>query len=175
MSLISVWMAAISTAKETQKLMKSKELAALHETKANGQLSNGELPKDNYSQNFVAFCKTNNDCTIGGIFGRTDLITGTCVDSRCSCSYPESWVGPRCTVALAESSSSKASTRVYGPPIVLPLGLAGVVVFLTFLSVFAGMKSAAKKNAAIVKATMMAKSDAVARGADTGNYVSHAS
>uniref|UniRef100_H3GJH6 GH16 domain-containing protein n=1 Tax=Phytophthora ramorum TaxID=164328 RepID=H3GJH6_PHYRM len=53
MSLISVWMAAISTAKETQKLMKSKELAALHETKANGQLSNGELPKDNYSQNFV--------------------------------------------------------------------------------------------------------------------------
>ncbi|KAL4146539.1 hypothetical protein PRNP1_012403 [Phytophthora ramorum] len=54
MSLISVWMAAISTAKETQKLMKSKELAALHETKANGQLSNGELPKDNYSQNFVS-------------------------------------------------------------------------------------------------------------------------
>ncbi|KAF1787953.1 Concanavalin A-like lectin/glucanase domain [Phytophthora cactorum] len=61
-----------------------------------------------------AFCTTNSDCTVGGNYARTDLITGTCVESRCSCSYPKSWGGPRCTVAQAESTSSKASTRVYG-------------------------------------------------------------
>ncbi|RLN71056.1 hypothetical protein BBJ28_00006939 [Nothophytophthora sp. Chile5] len=105
-----------------------------------------------------AFCKTDDDCTIGGKFGSSNLITGSCVNSRCSCSYPESWVGPRCTLAKAESTSSKSSTRVYGPSIGLALGVAGATVFLTFLSVWTAMKSAAKRDEALVKASMMTKS-----------------
>ncbi|KAG6953518.1 hypothetical protein JG688_00012791 [Phytophthora aleatoria] len=110
-----------------------------------------------------AFCTTNSDCTVGGNYARTDLITGTCVESRCSCSYPKSWGGPRCTVAQAESTSSKVSTRVYGPPILLALGVAAIAVFLTSISVWRGVKAASKRNEAVIKANMMAKSDPDAR------------
>ncbi|KAG3013002.1 hypothetical protein PC121_g7998 [Phytophthora cactorum] len=122
-----------------------------------------------------AFCTTNSDCTVGGNYARTDLITGTCVESRCSCSYPKSWGGPRCTVAQAESTSSKASTRVYGPPILLALGVAAIAVFLTSISVWRGVKAASKRHEAVIKANMMAKSDPDARvaGDTSSSYVSH--
>jgi hypothetical protein len=120
-----------------------------------------------------AFCRADSDCTIGGSYAKTDLVTGACVDSRCECSYPASWGGPRCTVAQAESTSSKASTRVYGPPILLAVGVAALAFFLTFVSVWRGMQSAAKKNEALVKASMMAKSHPDARAADASGYVVH--
>ncbi|CAH0516887.1 unnamed protein product [Peronospora belbahrii] len=106
-----------------------------------------------------AFCKTDNDCTIGGNYAGASLVTGSCVDSRCSCLYPNSWGGPRCTIAQAESTSPKATTRVYGPPILLTLGVAVIVAFLTFVSVWKGMKSEARKNQALIKAGIILKSN----------------
>ncbi|OWZ18269.1 Beta-glucan synthesis-associated protein [Phytophthora megakarya] len=85
-----------------------------------------------------AFCKTNNDCTIGGTLGKTSLKTGTCVKGRCQCSYSSSWGGPRCTTAISSSSgsvSSKISADSYGPPMGLSIVVAAIAVLLSFASV----------------------------------------
>ncbi|KAK1933893.1 Beta-glucan synthesis-associated protein SKN1 [Phytophthora citrophthora] len=85
-----------------------------------------------------AFCTVDDDCTIGGNLGKTALKTGKCVKSRCQCTYSSSWGGPRCTTAISGSSSSKSSVSKssYGPPMGLTIGLAGLIVLLSFISVY---------------------------------------
>uniref|UniRef100_H3GJH2 GH16 domain-containing protein n=1 Tax=Phytophthora ramorum TaxID=164328 RepID=H3GJH2_PHYRM len=84
-----------------------------------------------------AFCSVDDDCTIGGNLGKTALKTGKCVKSRCQCTYSSSWGGPRCTTAISSSSSSGSTSKSsYGPPMGLSIGLAGIIVFLSFISVY---------------------------------------
>uniref|UniRef100_M4BNE9 GH16 domain-containing protein n=1 Tax=Hyaloperonospora arabidopsidis (strain Emoy2) TaxID=559515 RepID=M4BNE9_HYAAE len=113
-----------------------------------------------------AFCKTDDDCTVGGNYTKTKLVTGSCLKSRCACLYPKSWVGPRCTIAQAESTSSDASSRVYGPPIPIAFLVAGIAYFLTFLSVWTGMRSAAKRNKVLDEADTASSKDPDTRVAD---------
>ncbi|CAI5721318.1 unnamed protein product [Peronospora effusa] len=96
-----------------------------------------------------AACEHNDDCTVGGSAGKKTLKTGKCVKKRCECMYPSSWGGPRCTTAV---SVSKSSSRVmnkdsYGPPMGLSIGVAGVVVLLSFISVYMSMFTVAKTKA----------------------------
>ncbi|KAE8984268.1 hypothetical protein PR002_g22994 [Phytophthora rubi] len=99
-----------------------------------------------------AFCTSNGDCTIGGDMGKTLLKTGKCVKSRCQCLYPSSWGGPRCTTAISGSSSStvtrNATTNSYGPPFGMSIGIAGIMVFLSFISVM--YASAKDKKVAVL-------------------------
>ncbi|RLN67014.1 hypothetical protein BBJ28_00006794 [Nothophytophthora sp. Chile5] len=107
-----------------------------------------------------AFCEKDNDCTIGGNVGTTALKTGKCVNSRCSCTYSTSWGGPRCTTALAgstDSSASSLSSRAYGPPMGLSLGIAGLVVLLSFVSVYMSVIAVQKDAAALTKTNAQAK------------------
>jgi hypothetical protein len=107
-----------------------------------------------------AFCSKDNDCTIGGNVGTTALKTGKCVKNRCECTYSTSWGGPRCTTALSgstSSSTSSLSSRAYGPPMGLSLGIAGIIVFLTFVSVYMAMISVKKEAAALTKTNAQAK------------------
>ncbi|KAE9288543.1 hypothetical protein PF001_g20471 [Phytophthora fragariae] len=107
-----------------------------------------------------AFCTVDNDCTIGGNVGTTALKTGKCVKGRCQCTYSTSWGGPRCTTALAGSTSTSASSlssRAYGPPMGLSMGLAGIIVFLSFVSVYMSMLSAKNQAAALVKSAAQTK------------------
>ncbi|KAL4114514.1 hypothetical protein PRIC2_014451 [Phytophthora ramorum] len=108
--------------------------------------------------NGKAFCKTNDDCTIGGDVGTTSLKTGTCVKSRCVCSST-SWSGPRCTEPQSDSSekSSSLSKRVYGPPMGLSIGVGCLAMFLSVASVwFAGIVTA-KETLKLVKTTEAAR------------------
>ncbi|RLN62694.1 hypothetical protein BBJ29_007352 [Phytophthora kernoviae] len=101
-----------------------------------------------------AFCAQDSDCTIGGNVGATALKTGKCVNKRCSCTYSTSWGGPRCTTALAgstSSSSSSLSNRAYGPPMGLSMAIAGTIVLLSFISVYMSMLSAKKQAMALTK------------------------
>uniref|UniRef100_H3GJH7 GH16 domain-containing protein n=2 Tax=Phytophthora ramorum TaxID=164328 RepID=H3GJH7_PHYRM len=107
-----------------------------------------------------AFCTKDNDCTIGGNVGTTALKTGKCVKSRCQCTYSTSWGGPRCTTALAGSTSTSASSlssRAYGPPMGLSLGIAGIIVFLSFISVYMAMIAVKKEAAALTKTNAQGK------------------
>ncbi|CAI5721307.1 unnamed protein product [Peronospora effusa] len=113
-----------------------------------------------------AFCKTNSDCTVGGNYAQTGLMTGLCVESRCSCLHPKSWNGPRCTMAQSES---KASTRVYGPSIMLAVGVAAIVAFVLFVLMWNGCRSTAKKNQALIKARTMFKTNSDARVANAAS------
>ncbi|KUF84630.1 Beta-glucan synthesis-associated protein KRE6 [Phytophthora nicotianae] len=102
-----------------------------------------------------AFCTVNDDCTIGGSLGKTLLKTGKCVKGRCQCTYSSSWGGPRCTTAVSGSSSTtvaskSVSTNSYGPPFGMSIGIAAIIVFLSFVSVmWSSMKE--KKAAALLK------------------------
>ncbi|CAI5739115.1 unnamed protein product [Peronospora destructor] len=91
-----------------------------------------------------AFCTIDDDCTIGGTLGTKPLKTGKCVKSRCDCIYSFSWGGPRCTTAISSSSSSITktftSTNPYGPSLGLSIGVAAVLVFLSFASVIWSIK-----------------------------------
>ncbi|OWZ14334.1 Beta-glucan synthesis-associated protein [Phytophthora megakarya] len=107
-----------------------------------------------------AFCKMDDDCTIGGNVGTTALKTGKCVKGRCECTYSTSWGGPRCTTALAGSTSTSASnlsSRAYGPPMGLSMGVAGVIVFLSVVSVYMSMISIKKEAALLTKTAAQAK------------------
>jgi hypothetical protein len=78
--------------------------------------------------------------------------------NRCSCSHPTSWGGPRCTTALSESEESGSlSTRVYGPPMELSLGVAGITVLCSFIAVYASVKALQKEAETIAKAGAAAK------------------
>ncbi|ETI44512.1 hypothetical protein F442_10690 [Phytophthora nicotianae P10297] len=96
-----------------------------------------------------AFCTIDDDCTIGGILGKTALKTGKCVKSRCECSYSSSWGGPRCTTAISSSSSTTTKTfsslSSYGPPMGLSVGVAAVLIFFSFVSVMWSVKNQNKE------------------------------
>ncbi|KAG1705665.1 hypothetical protein DVH05_003366 [Phytophthora capsici] len=89
-----------------------------------------------------AFCNSSDDCTLGGSLGRTALKTGKCQKSRCVCTSPSSWGGPRCTTAISSSSSSAGSyfsRNSYGPPIGLSIAMAAIAVVLSVASTYAAM------------------------------------
>ncbi|GMF35546.1 unnamed protein product [Phytophthora lilii] len=102
--------------------------------------------------NGKAFCKTNDDCTIGGSVGSTALKTGTCVKSRCVCSS-SSWSGPRCTEPQSDSSekSSSISKRVYGPPMGLSISVGSVAMLLSIGSVWFAALVTAKETQKMLK------------------------
>ncbi|ETL91040.1 hypothetical protein L917_10364 [Phytophthora nicotianae] len=120
-----------------------------------------------------AFCKIDDDCTIGGNVGTTALKTGKCVKNRCQCTYSTSWGGPRCTTALSGSTSTSASSlssRAYGPPMGLSMGIAAVIVFLSCVSVYMSMLSMKKQAALLTKTTAQAK---MAGSIDDGSVNPH--
>ncbi|KAF4318275.1 hypothetical protein BBO99_00005585 [Phytophthora kernoviae] len=91
-----------------------------------------------------AFCKTNDDCTIGGNIGNTALKTGKCVKRRCECTY-RSWGGPRCTTALSGSGSDS-----YGPPMDISIAIAAVAILASIVSTYMSAVSMAKKSKALL-------------------------
>ncbi|CAI5723515.1 unnamed protein product [Hyaloperonospora brassicae] len=101
-----------------------------------------------------AFCKTNDDCTIGNEAGYPTLRTGICVESRCACSSI-SWSGPRCTEAMSDVSekSSSLRKRVYGPPMGLSLGIGSIVILLSIGSVWSATSVTAKAARKVQKTT----------------------
>ncbi|KAG1698216.1 hypothetical protein DVH05_015206 [Phytophthora capsici] len=102
-----------------------------------------------------AFCTVDDDCTIGGMIGKTALKTGKCVKSRCECLYSSSWGGPRCTTAISSRSSSTtktfSSSSSYGPPMGLAVGVATVMFFLSFVAVLWSVKNQNKSELALKK------------------------
>ncbi|GMF42549.1 unnamed protein product [Phytophthora fragariaefolia] len=101
-----------------------------------------------------AFCKTDDDCTISNN-GTQKLVTGKCVKSRCVCSHPDSWGGPRCTLALAEDTSGTSmslSKRTYGPPMVISLGVAVVTLLSTFIASWMSVRMLRKQAQAAIEA-----------------------
>ncbi|ETI44496.1 hypothetical protein F443_10805 [Phytophthora nicotianae P1569] len=94
-----------------------------------------------------AFCKTSDDCTIGGTLSRTALKTGKCVKQRCECLY-HSWGGPRCTTAISGSSSSDTGmmSKTYGPPMEASVALAVVACLLSATSVYMAIKKSARQT-----------------------------
>ncbi|KAI9985951.1 hypothetical protein PInf_024742 [Phytophthora infestans] len=94
-----------------------------------------------------AFCKTSDDCTIGGTLSRTALKTGKCVKKRCECLY-HSWGGPRCTTAISGSSSSDSGmmSNTYGPPMEASIALAVVACLLSATSVYLAIRKSARQT-----------------------------
>ncbi|RLN50326.1 hypothetical protein BBJ29_010052 [Phytophthora kernoviae] len=109
-----------------------------------------------------AFCKTNDDCTIGGNIGNTALKTGKCVKRRCECTY-HSWGGPRCTTALSGSGSDS-----YGPPMDVSIAIAAVAILASIVSSYMSAVSAAKKSKALL-ASRTERKHAGAEPAMSGN------
>lgn len=113
----------------------------------------------------------NDDCTIGGTLGRTALKTGKCQKSRCVCTHPSSWGGPRCTTAISSSTSSSGSyfTRnSYGPPIGLSIAVAAVAAVAALLSSLSIYAAAVKEKRAVAK-----KRDGVKSAAQLLSYESN--
>ncbi|KAG6953265.1 hypothetical protein JG688_00012912 [Phytophthora aleatoria] len=100
-----------------------------------------------------AFCRTSDDCTIGGTLSKTALKTGKCVNQRCECLY-HSWGGPRCTTAISGSSSSETGlmSRTFGPPIEAAIAVAIVIILVTMVMVHMGSVATAKKTKAVMAA-----------------------
>ncbi|KAI9985953.1 hypothetical protein PInf_024744 [Phytophthora infestans] len=98
-----------------------------------------------------AFCKTSDDCTIGGTLSRTALKTGKCINQRCECLY-HSWGGPRCTTAVTGSSSAGLMSRTFGPPIEAAIAVTCVIILATMVVVHAGSVTTVKKNKTIMEA-----------------------
>ncbi|CAK4695009.1 unnamed protein product [Aphanomyces euteiches] len=79
-----------------------------------------------------AFCNSNDDCTLQG-----SIVTGSCgKNSRCVCSAPKVWGGPRCTTNRGVVSGSSTSGSL-GPPLwavlvisVLATGSAVAIVYI---------------------------------------------
>ncbi|KAG2522940.1 hypothetical protein BBO99_00004246 [Phytophthora kernoviae] len=85
----------------------------------------------------MAFCNSNDDCTIS-TSGSSAVTTGSCnSDGRCECSS-DSWTGPRCTV----TASNEEGDNLYGPPIFVSLVIAGIAVVITFITIFYKMTQA---------------------------------
>ncbi|ETM44358.1 hypothetical protein L914_10389 [Phytophthora nicotianae] len=98
------------------------------------------------------FCETDNDCTIGNN-GSRKLVTGKCVESRCVCSYPDSWGGPRCTIALAEESTSTGAImqRTYGPSMGVSLTVAIISLLSTFIAAWMSVRTLKKQADEAIK------------------------
>ncbi|KAF1779513.1 Concanavalin A-like lectin/glucanase domain [Phytophthora cactorum] len=98
--------------------------------------------------NGKAFCKTHDDCTIGGTMGRTSVKTGKCVNQRCECLY-KSWGGPRCTTAISGATTSGSTT--YGPPLWASVAVSSIVVGLVTISIYVSTVRAAKRKKAATR------------------------
>ncbi|GAB9469696.1 hypothetical protein Gpo141_00006966 [Globisporangium polare] len=114
-----------------------------------------------------AFCRSDDDCTVGDSRLARRFVTGSCdmKSQRCQCLHPQSWGGPRCTVALAEMQSiSKVAMRVYGPPMALALVVAGLTLIVTLAAVWLSMKMLVKQEEVLRKAARdkSANADAMA-------------
>lgn len=107
-----------------------------------------------------AFCSKDDDCTIGQSVGSSAFKTGKCVKHRCYCTYATSWGGPRCTTALAGSTSTSVknlSSRAYGPPMSLSVCIAGIIILLTAVAVHSSMNALKKEAALLTKTSALAK------------------
>uniref|UniRef100_A0AAV1V3V3 Beta-glucan synthesis-associated protein n=1 Tax=Peronospora matthiolae TaxID=2874970 RepID=A0AAV1V3V3_9STRA len=117
-----------------------------------------------------AFCKTSDDCSIGGSLGQTSLKTGKCVKQRCECMY-RSWGGPRCTTATSGSSLSSdegVNIETYGPPMGVSIALAVVACLLSALSVYKAVsKSAKQSKVAMAAVTAQQKAAAISETGPT--------
>ncbi|EEY58644.1 beta-glucan synthesis-associated protein, putative [Phytophthora infestans T30-4] len=100
-----------------------------------------------------AFCKTHDDCTIGGTVGRTSVKTGKCVNQRCECLY-KSWGGPRCTTAVSGATTSGSTT--YGPPLWASITVSSIVVGLVTISIYVSTARAAKRKKAAMRSMKVA-------------------
>ncbi|RLN88246.1 hypothetical protein BBJ28_00020728 [Nothophytophthora sp. Chile5] len=88
-----------------------------------------------------AFCTEDADCSISGI-NNVAMSTGACVNSRCVCSKPAFWGGPRCTTSLGEVGTSVSlKQRIYGPPMEMTVVAAGVILIATIVSVWMSMRA----------------------------------
>ncbi|KAE9090935.1 hypothetical protein PF010_g18396 [Phytophthora fragariae] len=96
----------------------------------------------------MAFCKSHDDCTIGGSMAKTPVKTGKCVNKRCKCLY-KSWGGPRCTTAIAGTSTSGSTT--YGPPLWASIAVTAIVVVLTTISIYVSTVRAAQRKKAAMR------------------------
>lgn len=101
--------------------------------------------------NGKAFCRTHDDCTIGGLMGRTNIETGRCVNRRCECLY-KFWGGPRCTTAV--SGTTKSGSSSYGPPVWASIAVSTLVAGLVTFSIYASSIRASQKEK---EATKIAK------------------
>lgn len=100
-----------------------------------------------------AFYRGDDDCTVGDSRLARRFTMGSCVKNRYQCLHPLSWGGPRCTVALAKmQSTSKVTMRVYGLPMALSLGVAGLTLAVTIAAVWLSVKMLAKQEAVLRKA-----------------------
>ncbi|KAJ8578086.1 hypothetical protein ON010_g1121 [Phytophthora cinnamomi] len=90
-----------------------------------------------------AFCKTNHDCTIGGTLGKTMLKTGQVREFA----LPVSALG------------STLATGSYGPPMGLSIGVAAIMVFLSFASVAWSIVRENNAAAALAKQKKKAAAD----------------
>ncbi|KAI9912071.1 hypothetical protein PsorP6_009751 [Peronosclerospora sorghi] len=120
-----------------------------------------------------AFCREDDDCTIGGEVGVTVLKTGKCVKSRCQCTYPTSWGGPRCTMAISGSSNSSSmdsslASKTYGPPFGMSVVLAGFMIFLSLVSILWSSRKD-KKTAEILKKQSKSSTSQVKFDESTGS------
>ncbi|KAE8972424.1 hypothetical protein PF011_g25645 [Phytophthora fragariae] len=96
----------------------------------------------------MAFCKSHDDCTIGGSMAKTPVKTGKCVNKRCECLY-KSWGGPRCTTAIAGTSTSGSTT--YGPPLWASIAVTAIVVVLATISIYVSTVRAAQRKKAAMR------------------------
>ncbi|KAE9340069.1 hypothetical protein PF008_g11261 [Phytophthora fragariae] len=110
-----------------------------------------------------AFCESDDDCTISNN-GAQKLVTGKCVKSRCVCSHPDSWGGPRCTLALAEDSSSTSvsmTQRTYGPPMAISLSVAIVTLLSTVIAAWMSVRTLKRQAEAAILAAEQKKLEQV--------------
>ncbi|GAB9477718.1 hypothetical protein Gpo141_00014852, partial [Globisporangium polare] len=83
----------------------------------------------------MAFCTTDDDCTIS-TSSNVAILTGSCSkQKRCACSG-SSWTGPRCTSALSSSSGNS-----YGPPWYVTVATFGTALFVTLVVLWVMRKS----------------------------------
>uniref|UniRef100_A0AAV1V547 Beta-glucan synthesis-associated protein n=1 Tax=Peronospora matthiolae TaxID=2874970 RepID=A0AAV1V547_9STRA len=93
-----------------------------------------------------AFCTTDGDCTIDRN-GTQKLVTGKCLKSRCTCLYPTSWGGPRCTFAFAGglNSTTFATQHTYGPPMEISVIVALLILMSTIIAACMSIRTLKKQ------------------------------
>ncbi|TMW58980.1 hypothetical protein Poli38472_007125 [Pythium oligandrum] len=116
-----------------------------------------------------AYCRTDDDCTIGATNNTqaVRLVTGKCENKRCKCMHGNSWGGPRCTAAIKETQSSTSkSSKVsgFGPPMEVAVSMAGLVIILTTILIWYAAREAAKPD----RTLLLAQAGPVAHKASIG-------
>ncbi|TMW58975.1 hypothetical protein Poli38472_007120 [Pythium oligandrum] len=104
-----------------------------------------------------AYCRTDEDCTIGKTegLGTINLNTGMCENKRCKCTHGDSWSGPRCTAAMQNTQTGTSGTKTsgFGPPMALAIATAALVIVLTIVSVWL----ASRQTNELTRSQMLAK------------------